>query len=106
MPVWRTWPSQRDSNQTASRKPGAVHKRATNRVITRFVKVENASRRNAGYTYFISGDAPSGYHFALVNRYGNEVFTSVVFLNKDACRAALRTAQRHGACTDIRDDTR
>jgi len=83
-----------------------MNKRDAKQAITRFVKVESASRRNAGYTYFISGDAQNGYRFALVNRYGNEVFESVIFLNKDACRAVLRTAQRHGACTDIRDDTR
>jgi len=82
-----------------------MNKRDTHRAITRFVKVENASSSNAGYTYFISGDPQNGYRFALVNRYGNEVFESVVFLNKEACRAGLRIAQRHGACTDIRYDT-
>ena len=83
-----------------------MNKRDTNRAITHIVKVQNAAQRNAGYTYFISGDAQSGYQFALVNRYGNEVFTGPIVRNKEACRAALRTAQRHGACTDIRDDTR
>ena len=83
-----------------------MNKRDTNRAITRIVKVQNAAQRNAGYTYFISGDAQSGYQFALVNRYGNDLFTSRVAPNKKACRAALRIAQRHGACTDIRDDTR
>ena len=83
-----------------------MNKRDTNRAITHIVKVQNAAQRNAGYTYFISGDVQSGYQFALVNRYGNELFTSRVVSSKIACRAALRVAQRHGACTDIRDDTR
>ena len=83
-----------------------MNKRDTTRAVTRIVKAQNAAQRNAGYTYFISGNAQNGYQFALVNRYGNEVFASPVVLSKDACRAALRTAQRHGGCTDIRDDTR
>ena len=83
-----------------------MNKRETNRAITRIVKIQNAAQKNAGYTYFINGDAQSGYQFALVNRYGNDLFTSRVVPSKIACRAALRIAQRHGACTDIRDDTR
>lgn len=83
-----------------------MNKREINRAITHIVKVKSAVQRNAGYTYFISGDAQSGYRFALVNRYGNELFESPVFRNIEACRASLRAAQRHGACTDIRDDTR
>ena len=83
-----------------------MRKRDIDLGLTREIKAQNAAQKNAGYSYFISGDVSSGYRFALVNRYGNELFESPIFLNKEACRRGLRTAQRHGACTDIRDDTR
>jgi len=70
------------------------------------IKVQNAAQRNAGCTYFMSGNPADGYRFALVNRNGDELFESPAFASKELCRRALRTVQRHGACTDIRDDTR
>ena len=83
-----------------------MNKRATNRALTRIAKAENAAQRNAGYTFFIAGSLTDGYRFALVNRQGEELCESPVFASKEICRRALRKVQRHGACTDIRDDTR
>ena len=74
-----------------------MNKRDTDRGLTRIIKAQSAAQKNAGYSYFLSGDAATGYRFTLVNRYGDELFESPVFLNKDACRKGLRKAQHHGA---------
>ena len=80
----------------------ATNRRAVNS-LHRIMKATDPGHR--GYTYFVSGNSKEGYQWELLDAAGAVVGKSEICRQWSDCVKTLRTAQRHAATKDVRDES-
>ena len=69
----------------------------------RIMKANDPGHR--GYSYFVLGNSKEGYRWELVDAAGAVVGKSETCRQWSDCMQTLRTAQRHAATKDVRDES-